>query len=153
MFNALSDWPVEIQSPDHYWKRIAAGKPLSLNRVKAQYSIGPHVKCDITVLSAVHEPESDAWRQPLRAAIEIKFWQTSPITSGDFRPDFDRLKEYADMMKEQKRRFTGICLIFCRQAHSTDLAHWLKAGPLERMPPSPVVPEHGVKAWAVAPRA
>jgi hypothetical protein len=86
----------------------------SINPVKTEYPLIPsglNGRFDVAVLSEKHDPAFRIWKQFCRIGIELKLWQSDGTGVSRF-DDFERLQSYRRVCNDNRRRFTGIAMIF-----------------------------------------
>jgi len=155
LFKRLRGMAVPATATDKRWNAVQANGRLLTNPARSQYPsyFPPKNKTrrpadshfDIAVVSQ-HLIDEHAWHQPMRAAIEIKFWQVIPPYRR-WEPDRGKLRRYHAGARNKGRPFTGVCLVFSHKERTS--AQWGKIDSVN--PDSLSPPENGVIVWGITP--
>ncbi len=152
LFDALAREPIRWKPGDARWDDVTDGEPLTINPARTEYPSDR--RFDVAVLSPRLNHEQNAWGQPVRIGIELKFRQVDG-TGGGFQRDMDKLREYEREQRAAHRDFTGVCLVFSHRARDEFLAEWTRdppeGGRIITNPAELSLPTCDVVAWAITP--
>jgi hypothetical protein len=143
LFSRLAKRCLPIPAQDQRWNSVPSQDGLLTNPVQSFYPV--QRRFDLALIASALTDE-DAWSQPVRAAIQIRLWQIIPVIR-DWKPDRDKLARYHSKALEERRQFTGVCLVFSHIDRSPKF--W---GPVDDINPQRLsIPRDGVFVCGITP--